>query len=435
MTPGARLAAAIEVLDLIRQSRAPADGVLKAWGREHRYAGSGDRRAIAERVYTTLRARIRLSHRMGDDTGRALILGALAGLDRLDLGEIDALFIGGHCPEPLSDAERAALSTPPSPAPDWVEAGVPEFIALTFQRQFGASWADEARALIEPRAPVDLRVNGLCGGVDGALRMLALDKFEAERTPWSAFGLRLPPTAASDVQTRKAYTTGWVEVQDEASQIAAFLADARPGETVIDYCAGAGGKTLAFAQTMRAKRGHSGRLIACDVTHARLSALPERLARAGGVAETRAIGQQGRGMDDLAGKADLVFVDAPCSGSGVWRRHPEGAWRLEPCSVARLATLQGEILNRAARLVRPGGRLAYATCSVLGAENSAVADAFLAAHPAFSPVPIAYAAATPNLTDAARVKLGALADGHRLQLTPHRSGTDGFFLALFTRLN
>ena len=265
--------------------------------------------------------------------------------------------------------------------------------------------------------------------------MLALDKFEAERTPWSAFGLRLPPTAASDVQTRKAYTTGWVEVQDEASQIAAFLADARPGETVIDYCAGAGGKTLAFAQTMRAKRGHSGRLIACDVTHARLSALPERLARAGGVAETRAIGQQGRRMDDLAGKADLVFVDAPCSGSGVWRRHPEGAWRLEPCSVARLATLQGEILNRAARLVRPGGRLAYATCSVLGAENSAVADAFLAAHPAFSPVPIAYAAATPNLTDAARVKLGALADGHRLQLTPHRSGTDGFFLALFTRLN
>ena len=434
MTPGARLAAAIEVLDLIRQSRAPADGVLKAWGREHRYAGSGDRRAIAERVYTTLRARIRLSHRMGDDTGRALILGALAGLDRLDLGEIDALFIGGHCPEPLSDAERAALSTPPSSAPDWVEAGVPEFIALTFQRQFGASWADEARALIEPRAPVDLRVNGLCGGVDGALRMLALDKFEAERTPWSAFGLRLPPTAASDVQTKKAYTTGWVEVQDEASQIAAFLADARPGETVIDYCAGAGGKTLAFAQTMRAKRGHSGRLIACDVTQARLAALPERLARAGGVAETRAIGQTGRGMDDLAGKADLVFVDAPCSGSGVWRRHPEGAWRLEPDSVARLATLQGEILTRAARLVRPGGRLAYATCSVLDAENGAVADAFLEAHPNFAPVPIRYAAATPNLTDAARVRLGELADGHRLQLTPHRSGTDGFFLALFTRI-
>lgn len=434
MTPGARLAAAIEVLDLIRHARAPADGVLKAWGREHRYAGSGDRRAIAERVYTTLRARIRLCHRMGEETGRALILGALAGLDGLSPEEIDALCTGGHCPEPLSDTERRALSTPPPPAPDWVEAGVPQFIAETFQRQFGSSWRDEARALIEPRAPVDLRVNGLCGGVDGALRLLALDQFEAQRTPWSAFGLRLPPTAASDVQSRKAYTTGWVEVQDEASQIAAFLADARPGETVIDYCAGAGGKTLAFAQTMRAKRGHSGRLIACDVTQARLAALPERLARAGGVAETRAIGQTGRGMDDLTGKADLVFVDAPCSGSGVWRRHPEGAWRLEPDSVSRLAALQGEILTRAARLVRPGGRLAYATCSVLHAENGAVADAFLEAHPDFAPIPISYAAATPNLTDAARVKLGELADGHRLQLTPHRSGTDGFFLALFTRI-
>jgi len=434
VTPGARLAAAIEVLDLIRHARAPADGVLKAWGREHRYAGSGDRRAIAERVYTTLRARIRLAHHMGAETGRALILGALSHLDGLSPDEIDALCTGGHCPEPLSAAERLALTTPPAVAPDWVEAGVPRFIAEAFQRQFGAAWRDEAKALIEPRAPVDLRVNGLCGGVDGALRLLALDKFEAQRTPWSSWGLRLPPAAASDVQTRKAYTTGWIEVQDEASQIAAFLADARPGETVIDYCAGAGGKTLAFAQTMRAKRGHAGRLIACDVSEARLGALPERLARAGGVAELRAIGQTGRGMDDLAGKADLVFVDAPCSGSGVWRRHPEGAWRLDPDGISRLAALQGEILMRAARLVRQGGRLAYATCSVLDAENGAVADAFLAAHPAFAPVPISYAAATPNLTDAARDKLSALADGHRLQLTPHRFGADGFFLALFTRL-
>ena len=142
MTPGARLAAAIEVLDLIRHARAPADGVLKAWGREHRYAGSGDRRAIAERVYTTLRARIRLSHRMGEETGRALILGALSELDGLTPDEIEALFTGGHCPAPLDDTERSALTTPPPPAPDWVEAGVPPFIAETFQRQFGAAWRD-----------------------------------------------------------------------------------------------------------------------------------------------------------------------------------------------------------------------------------------------------------------------------------------------------
>jgi 16S rRNA (cytosine967-C5)-methyltransferase len=433
VTPGARLQAAIEVLDLIRDSRAPADGVLKSWGREHRFAGSGDRRAIAERVYSVLRARVRLSHRMDGDDGRALVVGALHHLDGLPPDEIGVLFSGGHHPAPLTDAERELLLRPQPPAPDWVEAGAPEFIVDAFKSQFGDSWADEARALVMPRAPVDLRVNALRGGVDGALRLLATEDYTAEPTPWSARGLRMPPAAAPDVQKLRAYTGGWIEVQDEASQIAGFLADARPGETVVDYCAGGGGKTLIFAQCMKAVRGHAGRLIACDVNQKRLDVIPERLDRAGAVAELRRTGSNGEGTEDLVAKADLVFVDAPCSGSGTWRRHPEGAWRLVPASVTRLAALQLEIVTRAARLVRPGGRLAYATCSVLDEENAAVADAFLAAHPDFAPLPIAQAARTPNLTDAARERLSQIADGHRLLLTPHRTHTDGFFLALFTR--
>ena len=433
MTPGARLQAAIEVLDLIRDSRAPADGVLKAWGREHRFAGSGDRRAIAERVYSTLRARVRLTHAMDGEDGRALILGALRHLDGLEPDAIEALFTGGHHPSPLTAREQALLLRPEPPAPDWVEAGAPAFIVEAFKTQFGEAWKAEAQALVLPRAPVDLRVNALRGGPDGAVRLLATEDFTAEPTPWSARGLRMPPAAAPDVQKLRAYTGGWIEVQDEASQIAGFLADAKPGEIVVDYCAGGGGKTLIFAQCMKAVRGHAGRLIACDVNQKRLDVIPERLDRAGAVAELRRTGPDGEGTEDLAGAADLVFVDAPCSGAGTWRRHPEGAWRLVPASVTRLAALQREILTRAAKLVRPGGRLAYATCSVLQEENHAVADAFLAAHPDFAPLPIAEAATTPNLTDAARQRLSQIAEGHRLLLTPHRTGTDGFFLALFTR--
>ena len=433
MTPGARLQAAIEVLDLIRDSRAPADGVLKAWGREHRFAGSGDRRAIAERVYSTLRARVRLTHAMDGEDGRALILGALRHLDRLEPEAIAALFTGGHHPSPLSDVEQGLLRRSEPPAPDWVEAGAPAFIVEAFKTQFGEAWKAEAQALVLPRAPVDLRVNALRGGPDGALRLLATEDFTAEPTPWSARGLRMPPAAAPDVQRLRAYTGGWIEVQDEASQVAGFLADAKPGETVVDYCAGGGGKTLIFAQCMKAVGGHAGRLIACDVNQKRLDVIPERLDRAGAAAELRRTGPNGEGTEDLAGAADPVFVDAPCSGSGTWRRHPEGAWRLVPASVTRLAALQLEILTRAAKLVRPGGRLAYATCSVLLEENHAVADAFFAAHPDFTPRPIAEAAATPNLTDAARARLGQIAEGHRLLLTPHRTQTDGFFLALFTR--
>ena len=431
MTPGARLGAAIEVLDSVAAERARADEVLKAWGRGHRFAGSGDRRAIAERVYAVLRARAAIAWRMEGDDGRALVAGSLVEVDGLDVEAAAALFSGeGHAPAPLSPAERARLSQAPPDPPAHVRAGVPAFVADLLAARFGSEWEDEARALIRARAPLDLRLNTLRGGREAALRLLGHDGLEPEATPWSALGLRLPAALAPDIQRTRAWLDGWIEVQDEASQIATALAGAAPGITVVDYCAGGGGKTLALAAAM----ARSGRLVACDVNARRLDALAPRLARAGASAEVRRLGAEGDEADDLQGRADLVFVDAPCTGSGTWRRHPEAAWRLAPETVMRLAQLQGEILARAARLVAPGGRLLYATCSVFEAENHAVATAFGAAHPGFRPVAVADAAHTPLLTDAARTRLAALADpAHMLQLTPRRTGTDGFFAALFER--
>jgi 16S rRNA (cytosine967-C5)-methyltransferase len=438
VTPGARLAAAIEVLDAIAVGKGPADGVLKAWGKSHRFAGSKDRRAIAERVYNTLRARGRLQADLGeaDVTARGLVLSALRRLDGLELPEIEALFGGGHAPAPLTEAERTRLVAPYPQAPDWAEAGVPAFLAEALKAQYGDAWRAEAEALIAPRAPVDLRVNLLRGGRDGAIRLLAHDGFEAEASPLSALGLRLPAASAPDVQSTRAFTSGWIEVQDEGSQLAAALTGAKPGETVVDYCAGGGGKTLALAAMMglRDDGAGEGRLIACDVNHKRLDAIHERLERAGARAEIRRTGPEGEGAEDLIGSCDLVLVDAPCSGAGTWRRRPEGAWRLVPEAIVRLSALQASILQRAARLVRPGGRLVYVTCSVLAEENQAVAQDFLTQSADFRAGSLARALASPLIDPAAVPRLQALAEvDFMLQLTPHRSNTDGFFIALYER--
>lgn len=431
MTPAARYAAAIEVLDQVAGARGAADEVLKAWGRNHRFAGSKDRKALAEIVFTALRARARSAFAMGAEDGRALVLGSLRFGQGQGIDEIETLFSSeGHAPPSLTEDERQRLAADPAAAPDWVQAGVPHWLAERLKAQFGETWLEEARAAIASRAPVDLRVNTIRGDADGALRLLAHEEVKPDRTPFSTLGLRLPPAFARDVQQLRAFTSGWVEVQDEGSQIVAALARVDPGDTVIDYCAGGGGKTLALGAALHG----TGRLIASDVNPKRLQAMGERLQRAGLTAEVRRLGSEGEGMEDLEGAADLVFVDAPCSGAGTWRRHPEAAWRLTSETVERLSALQSAILSRAARLVKPGGRLVYVTCSLLDAENRDVAERFAAAHPAFRPRSIESAAQTHALTDQGRIRLSALAQGgHTLQLTPYRTGTDGFFAALFER--
>ena len=426
MTPGARLAAAIEVLDALAVERASASDVLKAWGRSHRFAGSGDRRAIAGHVFDALRARARSTWRMGAEDGRAQVLGVIGA------EAAQAAFTGeAHAPSALSAEEAARLTAPERTAPDWVLAGVSPFAAELLAARFGQDWIVEAQALAGVRAPVDLRVNTLRGAPEAALRLLATEEITPEPTPFATTGLRLPPAFDRDVQTSRAFATGWIEVQDEASQIACALADARPGMTVIDYGAGGGGKTLALAAALHGE----GRLYALDTDKKRLDALAPRLERSGARAEVRRIGTEGEGAFDLTDTADLVFVDAPCTGSGTWRRHPEAPWRLDAATLARLSALQPRMLAHAARLVKPGGRLLYATCSVFDEENEASAGAFAIAHPAFAPLPIARAAeAAPGLTPEGRARLAELAGGrHQVQLTPRRTGTDGFFIALFER--
>jgi 16S rRNA (cytosine967-C5)-methyltransferase len=417
VTPAARLAAAASILDSIAQGRQPAEAVLKAWGAQNRYAGSKDRRAIADRVYKVLRARGRLSWIMGGrEDGRALVIGSLSALDGLQLDEIEALHSGdGYGPRPLSKQERSRITAGEGELPGWVAAGLPEFVVEDFKTTYGDAWTEQARALMEPRAPIDLRVNtdrAEVASVEAELREAGLSP---EFTLWSPIGLRLASEPPPNVQALDAFKAGRIEIQDEGSQIVCALAGAAPGLTVVDYCAGGGGKTLGLAAAMQGQ----GRLVASDVVARRLDNIRPRLERAGVAAELVLIGQNGGGLEALNDEADLVFVDAPCSGSGTWRRRPEDAWRLTPEEVARLHALQVRILDQAARLVKPGGRLAYVTCSMLSAENEASADAFEAAHPEFTPV-----ATTPPFAAQAAAR-------HRM--SPATTGTDGFFFALYER--
>lgn len=408
MTPAARLAAAASVLDSIAQGRQPAEAVLKAWGQQNRYAGSKDRRAIADRVYKVLRARGRLSWAMGGrEDGRALVIGSLSLIDGLPLEEIEALHSGdGYGPRPLSKQERSRLTAAgEGELPGWVASGLPEFVVEDFKQTYGDRWAEEARELMAPRAPIDLRVNVAKAAVDEVEAELREAGLAPERTPGSPVGLRLASEPPPNVQALEAFKAGRIEVQDEGSQIVCALAGAAPGMTVVDYCAGGGGKTLGLAAAMEGQ----GTLVASDVVARRLENIRPRLARAGVEAELRLIGQNGGGMEDLNGQADLVFVDAPCSGSGTWRRRPEDAWRLTPEEVERLHALQVRILSQASQLVKPGGRLVYVTCSMLSRENEASADAFEAAHPEFRPI------------------------GERRRLSPASTNTDGFFAALYER--
>ncbi|MBM6594158.1 RsmB/NOP family class I SAM-dependent RNA methyltransferase [Microvirga pudoricolor] len=430
MTPAARISAAIEVLEDIEARRRPVTDALKDWGLSHRFAGSKDRAAIASLVYDALRRKASAAWVMGDGTPRAVVMGMLRLQRGLDGPAIANLFSGDRfAPQPLTDAERQRLETgslkdAPAPAagdfPDWIEPSL--------RRVFGDDLVPELQALTA-RAPLDLRVNTLkVSGREEAHD--ALPHLGAVETPLSPLGLRIAPSEdgrGPSIQSEPEFIKGWIEIQDEGSQLAALLSGAKPGEQVVDLCAGGGGKTLALAAMM----DNHGQLYATDSDARRLAPIHERLTRAGvRNVQVRTPRAKADAVTDLDGRIDLVLVDAPCTGCGTWRRNPDSKWRLRPGSLEARLKDQALVLDRAARLLKPAGRIAYITCSILPEENDDAVAGLLEREPSLSAAPvdqILREAGLPQLKDKVRVT------AHGLQLTPARTGTDGFYLSILRR--
>jgi 16S rRNA (cytosine967-C5)-methyltransferase len=428
MTPAARLSAAIEVFANIESERRPAADALKSWGQSHRFAGSGDRAAIAGLVYDALRRRASSAFIMGTDSARTAVIGMLRRERGLDSDAIAKLCDGSRfAPEALSADERARLDAADmSGAPAYVAGDYPEWLDPYFAQSFGDDRAEEGAALAS-RAPLDLRVNMLNADRDKAAAMLT--DLGPEVTRWSPWGLRIRLSADAKspaVHAEPAFLKGVVEVQDEGSQLAALLSGAKPGEQAIDLCAGAGGKTLALAAMMQNK----GQLYATDDDKRRLAPIHDRLKRSGArnvqVRTPKSVGSE---LDDLAGRMDLVLIDAPCTGTGAWRRNPDAKWRMRPGALEQRTKEQAEVLDRAVPLLKAGGRIAYITCSVLEEENGAQVRGFLARHPQFSvrrPADVAGALGERAFMFAKAARFSA----EGLLMTPRTTDTDGFFVSV-----
>src|SRR5437588_6464309 len=431
MTPAARLSAAIELIETIDAQRVPAAKALKEWGTAHRYAGSGDRAAIAGLIWDVLRRRASSAWIMDDDRPRARVLGMLKLERGLEVDAIATLCDGGRfAPEPLTEGERAALASRSlKEAPAHIAGDYPEWLDGYLAQVFGDDRVAEATAMAS-RAPLDLRVNTLKAKREKILPSLA--HLGAQSAPWSPIGLRIELGADArnpGVHAEEDFIKGAIEVQDEGSQLAALLSAAKPGEQVIDLCAGAGGKTLALAAMMQGK----GRLIATDSDKRMLAPIHERLSRAGvHNADVRTPKGEADPLADIHASADLVVIDAPCTGTGTWRRNPDAKWRMRPGAVEIRLKDQAEALDRASALVKPGGRIAYITCSVLPPENGEQVRAFVARHPEF-------AIAHPSHTVAAlgdkaeKFAAATLQSAEGLLMTPRRTGTDGFFVSVLRK--
>jgi 16S rRNA (cytosine967-C5)-methyltransferase len=437
MTPAARVAAAIEILESAEARGFAYDHALDSWSRTHRFAGSGDRRAIGDLVFAVVRHRVSLSWRIGTATRdlpitpRTLVMAALsAGIGPIQGAPASLFGCGRHAPPSLDDLEKAFVSTataldsggPETPAS--VRADLSPWLYEEMAARFGSD-LDVALTAFSDRAPVDLRVNRLLTDRDAAQASLAAEGTNSVPCNLSGVGLRV--VGRFHAQSSDTYRRGWVEIQDQGSQLAAALVDARPGMVVVDFCAGGGGKTLALAAAM----ANEGRLIACDVDPGRLRRLAPRLSRSGvTIVERRPPDASGRfRVDDLELAADRVLVDAPCSGTGTLRRNPAARWRYGAADIADFAARQDGLLSAAARLVRPGGELVYVTCSLARGENEDRIEMFLRRHGDFSCVEIG---------DTWKRVLGdeppvGTRSGPGLMLTPHRHGTDGFFVAAMSR--
>ncbi len=430
MTPAALLQTTLDLMHEVGNAARPADAVVSEWFRARRYIGDRERGQAIELLYALMRHHARLgwwlTSQGRDETPRNRLLAWMALADAKTPDEINRLFNGGKfAPSTLTAQERTLLAKLHGRAidhaamPDAVRFECPAWALDGLKRRFPDTFGQEMAAMLTP-APLDLRVNPIKSTREamlGALRDLGLSP-RASRM--ASHGIRLDRRLS--FASLPMLKSGQIEIQDEGSQLVAMLVDARPGDRVVDFCAGAGGKTLAIAAQM-ANKGH---VIACDVMEGRLKRGAERFRRAGlHNIETRLLSSEtDKWIKRHKLGFDRVLVDAPCSGTGTWRRNPDARWRPEDeGGIDHLLALQSKILASAARLVRPGGRFVYATCSLLGEENEQQVAAFLAANPAFKVVPLAEAA--PQITDSAHPAY--------LSLTPARHDTDGFFAAVMQR--
>ncbi|MGP0089348.1 MAG: RsmB/NOP family class I SAM-dependent RNA methyltransferase [Xanthobacteraceae bacterium] len=431
MTPSGRLAAAIDIIGEIAARRRPAADALKDWGLGHRFAGSGDRAAIAGLVYDALRRRASAAWIMGEDTPRAVLLGMLKVERGLDAEAIGLLASGVRfAPSPLTTAERARLAPATlDDAPPTVIGDYPEWLDPLLAASFGEERAVEAAALAR-RAPLDLRVNTLLAQREEIATELA--DLAPSPTRWSPVGLRIkvdPEAKSPAIHAEPAFIKGLIEIQDEGSQLAALLAGAKPGDQVVDLCAGAGGKTLAMAAAME----NRGQIFATDRDKRRLAPIHARLERAGARnVQVRTPRAETDAVADLAGRADLVLIDAPCSGTGAWRRNPDAKWRIRPGALEQRAQEQARALDQAAALVKPGGRIAYVTCSVLEAENGAQVREFLTRHSGFEIIPPAEVMQALG-ERSFLFSRAVLVSAEGLLMTPRRTDTDGFFVAVLRK--
>jgi 16S rRNA (cytosine967-C5)-methyltransferase len=430
LTPAARIAAAAEILATLAIERRPAGDIVKDWGTRHRFAGSKDRAAIASIVYDVLRKRGSSAWVMGDDTPRALLIGTLQQGRNLALGAIEALFTGeGHALPPLTPSERTCLAAAESrlaEAPAAIRADCPDWLWPSFIRAFAEEAEREVTALAQ-RAATDIRANTLRTTREKLATSLA--HLGPVSTPYSPWGLRFEPDAdgrGPSLQMLPAFIRGHFEIQDEGSQLVALACAAEPGIQVVDLCAGGGGKTLALAAIME----NRGQIYATDADARRLAPIYDRLKRADArnVQVRTPRGKLDDPLENLEGRADLVLVDAPCTGVGTWRRNPDAKWRLRPGALDLRQREQNTVLERAARLVRPGGRIVYVTCSLLPEENEDRLGVFLREKTQFGIAATRKPAASVGIVE---VPIAASdgRGGSALLIGLHGMNTDRFFVA------
>ncbi|MBB4843973.1 16S rRNA (cytosine967-C5)-methyltransferase [Paucibacter oligotrophus] len=418
MHPNALLEMSCELLRAVLKLDAPADSVVSAFFRQHKGLGQRERHALAETTYAVLRRRPLLQHLAQSGRGpteRRLAILAWQGNDT---------FLRGALTPPEQEWLAQVQALDQTGLPPKLRHNLPEWLAAPLLERLGEEQFWLLAASMNEPAPLDLRVNTLKNKREEALAALAAANIAAEPTPFSPMGLRIPGKPA--LNKLELFTGGGVEVQDEGSQLLALLLDAKRSEMVVDFCAGAGGKTLALGASMR----NTGRLYAFDVSGHRLAALKPRLARSGlsNVYPTQIAHERDDRIKRLAGKIDRVLVDAPCSGLGTLRRNPDLKWRQTPQAIAELQVKQAAILASAARMLKPGGRLVYATCSLLDAENEQIAQAFESAHPQFTKLDAAEVLGKAHVAQAEK-----LVEKGYLRLWPHQHQTDGFFAAVWEK--